>query len=259
MRAARLLASLAILASLSGVAYAQDGCARLSWESCDPWHETGCYFGQAKYRLVYSVYGVSAPNIGTDSNIHVFGEHTCGLGPVPDAWRFDDSGCQGSGRISFSTDAFAPDCPAMKSTNQQIITNVSQDSYGELDIRLATIYDAVTPDPSKRYTLWVITFDLTHADVGPTPADHSSCGGVEEGLTLALSTAYVLRTTGFVLDLPACDLDPVFPDAGRRPFAYWNREFYICGPQSRPSRSAGNCQPVASEALTWGRVRATYR
>src|SRR5690349_10770795 len=98
MKAARLLCLLALLVAFSGIAHAQNGCARLSWGSCDPWVENNCWQGPGKYQLVYSVSGVSTPLIGTDTQIGVeavIREQHCFEG-YPDAWRFAAGQCEGS-------------------------------------------------------------------------------------------------------------------------------------------------------------------
>jgi len=256
MRAARLLASLAIMAGLASVAHAQTGCARLSWNSCDSWNQHSCWQGPGSYRLVLSVAGLGTPNIGTDFNIRLRLNTSCGFTGYPDAWRFDDAGCQTGSRLGLSSDALNPSCPALKGSSTQSFTNFSiEQSQEAANLRLAIIYDSVTPDPATRYTLWTITFDHSHSIEGASPPDHSSCGGAEECIFFLVDTAILLATSGVPLNFTGCDVN-LYPPA---PAAVWG-ECFVCGP-SDPAILAGvsDCAPVPTRSSTWGRVRATYR
>src|SRR5262245_21040195 len=72
MKVTRILAALTLVVGFAGVAHAQ-GCARLTWGpgSCDPWVENKAFAGPGQYTLVLSMFGVSAPNVGTDNQVRV--------------------------------------------------------------------------------------------------------------------------------------------------------------------------------------------
>lgn len=242
MKAVRLLAAVALLASLSGAAHAQTGCARLSWNTCDPWVLNQNFVSPGQYRLVESVYGLGTPNVGTDTQIQIWW-HTSPY--IPDAWRFDDGGCQ-SGRMTVSNANFSKSCPAMKGTNTQVNAYYVVDPNGRATIRLAIAYDPVAPIATGRYALWQVTFDHSLSAVGPTPADQSSCGYADACGLMSFDFVRVFTTTGQVLSLPGCDV-PCFDAA-------WNATGYCADwpPYFQ-------CFPVPTQAQTWGRVRATYR
>src|SRR5262245_12089074 len=168
MKVTRILAAFALTACLAGMAHAE-GCARISWASCDPWNKNINYVGPGLYTLVYSATGLSSSNVGTDSNLHIYPA-------VPDAWRFDDAGCQTGSQLLLGTNAFNKACPALKGANSLTITQYAPDLAGEADLRLAITYDNATPLPATRYTVWVITFDHTFSTTGPTNPG-VDCGG----------------------------------------------------------------------------------
>lgn len=154
-----------------------------------------------------------------------------------------------------SSDAVEPGCPALKGSTQRVVTNysINEGEFPTADLRLAMIYDSVTPDPSTRYTLWSITFDHTHSIDGESPQDPSLCGGAEDYVGFNLTQAILLGTSGQATEFAGCDT----PLPSGNIAAHWNG-FYFCagGPISRPS--SDTCAPVPVRASTWGRVRATY-
>lgn len=233
MKVTRILASFALLAGFAGAAHAE-GCARISWGSCDPWNKN-TNFVAGPMTLVYSATGLSSPNVGTDSNLHIYG----GGAGVPDAWRFDDAGCQTGSQLLLGTNAFNKACPALKGANSLTITQYSLDLAGEADLRLAITYDNQSPIPATRYTVWTIVFDHTFSSVGPTPGDLSTCGGAEIPLNLRLSFAKLLATTGFEIPIQPCDQDvTIDPNA---------QAFY-----------QGGVHVVATQPATWGKVKGLY-
>lgn len=260
MRPARILATLAMLAALSGSAHAQNGCARLSWGTCDPWVENQNFVAPQTYTLVESMFGVSAPNVGTDTRIILWTGS-----PVPDAWRFDDAGCQTSSRFMPDNTAWSSSCPVMKGTNPQTFTEyeVATDVFGfpVALMRLTITYDSFTPSPATRYTIWRIVFDHSRSSPGPTPPDHSTCGGAEICETFTLDFAQLITPSGLRLSLPGCDqgLDLNNPCAA----ALWdgNCQPVLPGLSDGRFQANGSCPtgPVATLPATWGRVKSLYR
>ena len=238
MKVTRILAALTLVVGFAGAAHAQ-GCARLSWGTCDPWVENANFTGPAVYTLVESALGIADQNVGTDSNIHIGGS---GAG-VPDAWRFDDAGCQTGGQLSLNPGALSKVCPVLKGLNSLTITNFALDAAKEADLRLSITYDVFTPNPATRYTLWLVGFNHGFSSVGPTPPDQSSCGGAEQCENLVLTTALYLNTANQLKPLGNCgDTDSHFPGGFPSGFATWN----------------GGCLPVAAQPSTWGRVKGMY-
>jgi hypothetical protein len=239
MKVTRIFAALLMVAGFAGAAHAQ-GCARLSWGTCDPWVENQNFGAAVPYVLVESALGVGEQNVGTDSNIHI-GAFS---GPVPDAWRFDDTGCQTGSQLGLATKALSKACPVMLGPSSLAITNYFVPSGGgEADLRLSVTYDTFTPSAATRYTLWLVTFDHTFSSVGPTPPDLSSCGGAELCENLNLSFCMYLNLQNQLINLGSCDTDASYPPgAFVSGFATWN----------------GGCHPVATQAKTWGALKGLY-
>jgi hypothetical protein len=187
---------------------------------------------------------ISSPNVGTDSQIRIVGPF---YGGIPDAWRFDDAGCQ-SGRLSFNNDALGKSCPAMKGSNAFVATHYGIDVDGSAFLRLTISYDAFSPSAASRYTIWKIFFDLSHASVGPTPPDNSTCGDAEYWMNFLLDFAKVVPVTGPSIPLSRCgDYDPGIPCAQ----ALWN---------GGGNEELGGCPPpVATLPATWGKLKGMYR
>jgi len=240
MKVTRILAAVALVAGFAGAAQAQQGCARLSWNSCDPWNENANFGLPGVYLLIESAFGVTDPNVAHDSNLRI-GQFSS---DVPDAWRFDDAGCQTSLQATYDNKSFSKACPTLLGPAPLPLTNANYDPGTKtLTIRLSVAYDTFTPSPSLRYTLWRLTFDHTFSNAGPTPPDRSTCGGAELCQNLALDYAFYLNTANIHKDLVGCDTDSRYP-AGvfASGFATWN----------------GGCLPVAAQPSTWGRVKGLY-
>jgi len=227
MKIARIVVSLALLAVVAGAAHAQGGCYTLSWNSCTPQVADQAFTGPAIYKLVLSATSVDKPNVGHDSNIVI--------GPnVPDAWRFDDAGCQTGSQMALSNNAFNKACPSMKGTNSLTITNFGYDPGSKIAaLRLAITYDnLLTIVPATRYTLWVMSFDHTYSVAGAgTPG--VDCGNADQGLAFNVEFCQMLQVDGFANFIQAC-------------------------PGNAPCTWAGGPQ-VPTVPASWGRVKGLYR
>jgi len=238
MKVTRILAAVALVAGFAGAAHAQNGCARLSWgtANCATWVENQNYGAAGPYALTLAMQNVSAPNVGTDSQIRIrhLNEPGGTQAPVPDSWRFDDSGCQTGSQLTLNNNG-SKTCPSMKGANSLAITQYATDVDGSAFLRLAITYDTFTPSAATKYTVWNVIFDHTFSNIGPTPADNSTCGGADLCENLSLDFAEVLAQTGQGLFLPGCDSDPLKPGT----LATWN----------------GGCEPpVAAVPTTWGKL-----
>jgi hypothetical protein len=152
---------------------------RMSWNSCDPQIANMQYTGPGPYKLILSATGISQTLVG-------HGCEVC-LGPnVQDAWRFEDTGCQG-GMLSLSSSAFSKACPALRGNSPLAITAFSYDvERGTASIRMAVVFDSLVTNPSTRYTLWQVTFDHSHS-VSGADGDSSTCDNAAEGLVFNAS------------------------------------------------------------------------
>jgi hypothetical protein len=234
------LLAVALLGGAPGAARAS-GCARLSWGTCDPWVENKVFGGPGTFLLVYSISGSGDGNVGTDSQVRIRHLSNGANVAVPDAWRFDDAGCQ-AGQVTFSNTGFSG-CPMYRGNNPLSITQYAHESDGSASIRLAITYDNFTPSADTRYTAWRINFQHTYSNAGPSPSDHSTCGGADECANFSLDFAEVLALTGQTIPLSACDSD-ASSGAPMGTIATWNSGCATSGPP---------------EASTWGKVKGTYR
>ena len=73
MRLARILVALAMLVVGSGNSFAQNGCARLSWGTCDPWNEDRNFNGPGVNLMVQLVFGGGATPLLSLANPSQFG------------------------------------------------------------------------------------------------------------------------------------------------------------------------------------------
>jgi len=262
MKLLRVLPAL-LFFSFAASAHAQNGCARLSWGTCDTWTANQCWQGPGLYSLVESVHGLSTPILGIDTEIRVRagivepGGGYCTSTGVPDVWRFGDGECQSLDRIQLSREPVSPACPTLEGANPQIFTYVHS-VYGPYDlfIRLSAQHDAVLPDPSTWYTAWRITFDFTHANAGPSPADQSTCGNADMPGDFIIDFANVLDSSQQVVALAHCDMLP--PGNPYPASATWNTGLLVCGPNAPTRPLSDTCFPVAAQPSTWGRIKATY-
>jgi hypothetical protein len=227
MKATRFLIALLLLATVVGTADAQY--KRLSWDGCDPQIPDKSYdpmLSAQSYNLVVSAVGLTHEMIGHDSMISI--------GPaLPDAWRFDDEGCQTSSGLLYSYAGLAKvGCPALTGNAPLPITAFLYDPETRYAaMRLAVVYDMLTPDPAMRYCLWVLTFDHQYSVIG-AGAPPNTCGNVDQGLLFDLTTDILLQTGGVLK--PATQPGDVQVTWNGGPF-------------------------VPTVPATWGKVKGLYR
>lgn len=222
---------------------------RLSWNGCDPQTLNKNYSAPAVYTLVASASNVSDGNYGHDL--------TLVIGPaVPDAWRFDDGGCQ-SGQLTYLTSAVnKATCPTLNGANALLITQFVYDhTAGKAQLRATITYDPVFPVVSTRYTLWQFKFDHSLSIAG-TDADPSTCDGAGNLLAIAVQEARLSA-----LDGRSVILVPEFGGV-----VTWNSQLgqtQMAGGNSvireRGYSVEGHilADPVAG--ATWARLKASYR
>jgi len=214
---------------------------RLSWDSCDPQIVSKWFTTPTTYKLVISAADFSPDPtdddlIGVAMVLPVTCLPGCG-GGFPDAWRFDDLGCQTSSQVKYSRKPLNADCPALGGMNPWSLTLMdAPDAWGQAHIRLGVVWDnPVTPGPNTRYTVWQVIFDMSYAEAGVgTPG--TSCGGAGSAMSIGYDQAYFLSQTGGGARVYART------SPGDSGFVLWNHEGEV------PTRST-----------TWGRVKAQYR
>ena len=177
---------IALSAAVSPTAHAQNPEVVLSWGGLCPTVVKNMDFtGPQPYVL-----WVGAKNL-TASDRNVGSQVTLNLGPtVADAWRFDNSGCQGQSLITAYSDAAHPDsksCPTMTGTNELRIYNYSYDpGTMRASLGMATSYDAFTPSPGVTYTLWKVYFDHTYSVAG-VDGDPLTCDNAGQSMPISIT------------------------------------------------------------------------
>lgn len=239
----RPLALVALLAALflSPTSRAQaDATLALTWDSC-----TGpvdrASSGPGPYSLYASVVGLNVPHkayevwltIGDSQNL------------VPDAWRFDAAGCQGSTLATVDhlpPAAEAAACPALQGDLESLqikAVDLWPDAFGlpttMLRVVLASAYPVgiQNPDPTQRYFLARFTFDHTRS-VDGRGAPGTSCGGFETPMVFRDFRGAYLTTDG--VEVP----------------------FVGVGTATARFNSAGRA-PTPAHPVTWGAIKNQYR
>ena len=195
--------------------------ARLSWGTCTPQVANQDFAGPGVYTLVLSVSGASISQYGHDSTLRI-------QPAVPDAWRFDDAGCQTGSRLSLQNVAVDP-CPAMRGANALEITQYSLDLDGSAELRLAVVYDDFVTVANQRYVLWKIGFDHTQSVAGASGPD--ACGGANTRLNFS-----------------------VLPQIGLT-----GGNYLFLGMEPGDSPATWNGGDTRAKPTTWGAVKALYR
>ncbi|HEV8479256.1 MAG TPA: hypothetical protein VGR66_00555 [Candidatus Eisenbacteria bacterium] len=192
-RALRMFAVAAVAtAALSTAGWAQNPQAVMSWGAACPTVVHDMTFVQKStdgsvpnpYPMYIAAKNLTAADANVGSDINLF----YGRG-LPDAWRFDDAGCQTGSQVSLSNNG-TKTCPAMKGTNPLTITNfqyyANEEPNPRMNVRLAITYDNFTPVAGTTYILWSIIFDHSFSVTGPsTPG--VNCGGGELPLCIAMT------------------------------------------------------------------------
>lgn len=237
-----LLAAIAACLAVAGSAQAQDTQAtvRISWDNCDPQVVDKVFGAAGPYTMVLSATNFT-PGAGADDNV---GHDTnVDLRPypagstVPDAWRFDDIGCQTGSYLTYSTNAVNKSCPSLKGLNSLTITNYyvpPAENYAAM--RLAITYDTFSPPAATRHTMWQVIFDHTYSVAGATNPG-TDCGGVEVPMCIGPTFSLLLTLRGVAAQFGT--------QAGDTPYITWN--------------TPPTCDGVPSVPSTWGKVKGLYR
>jgi len=225
------LATVGVLA-VAGVSQAAVGTVELSWDGCtgpvDKSTTTPDF-----YSIFVTVIGHDQPHRAYDVRV-LYGNASQ---EVPDAWRFDIDGCETSAGIT--QDVTSKLCPAFDQdpdsaafTIRYVRFSPVTDAYPTtlMQVLLAHVYPSVTTvDPSTRYFLERIRFDLTYAVAGAGSA--TTCGGFEQLMYFKLTYATWLDTNGTEIPFNRSNPPPTLTFNGSTPV-----------------------QPT-----TWGSIKSQYR
>jgi hypothetical protein len=235
----RSLVVWATLILVTDLAWSDVGTIRMSWDQCDPPKQRQDFAGDGSGQiatLVLSVIGSDVPNNGHRVRLEI--------GPgVDDAWRFDADGCQ-AGRLQVTHDGASPTCPAYQGTDPLGLSQYSYDSQrGIARLDITNTYDAFTPVPTQRYTLWQARFDHSNSVAGA--GDPSmTCGFADNWIIFALEFGdggELLLTDGHKLAF-AQEVNCLF----------WNTSY-------PPGTPGGDLCVVQVQPTTWGRIKSHYR
>jgi hypothetical protein len=227
---------LGILA-VAGVSHAAVGTVSMTWDGCTGPVDKTTNVG-ASYALFLSVIGQDEPHKAYDVRF-LYGNASQ---EVPDAWRFDAAGCEGSTLIQ--QNVISKSCPAfMQSAANLQIRKVQfsppLDPFATtlMQVLLANSYSAgvTSVDPNTRYLLEQVRFDLTDAVAG-AGSPPATCGGFEQAMCFRLSRAVWLDLNGS---------EHYFELESYNTHASFN------GPSP--------CAFSPARATTWGSVKGQYR
>jgi hypothetical protein len=227
---------LGILA-VAGVSHAAVGTVSMTWDGCTgPVDKTTNVGGP--YALFLTVIGQDEPHKAYDVRF-LYGNASQ---EVPDAWRFDAAGCEGSTLIQQNVatktcPGFMQSAPGLQIRKVQFSPPSDPYVTSLMQVLLANSYNAgvTTVDPNTRYLLEQVVFDLSAAvdGAGSPPA---TCGGFEQTMCFRLTLATWLDLNGsehyFVLE-----------------------DFNLHASFNGPSP----CAFSPARATTWGSVKNQYR
>ena len=229
----KTLLRLAILGALAvpGASHAANGVVNMTWHGCNgPLDVTA---PADTLSLYLTVSGIDQPHKAYDVRF-IYGN---AAQEVPDAWRFDAQGCEGSVLIRQDI-AVAKACPSfMQAATGLQIRRVDfvppSEPYAQtmMWVLLANSYTPVTTvDPSATYLLERVLFDLSYAVPGAGDPPNT-CGGFEQAMFFTLTRATYL--------------DPNFNEF---PFGRARLPLTVSVNTSVPARPT-----------TWGAIKGQYR
>lgn len=234
---ASLPVAVILLVALAPASWAQNPQAVISWgTSCPTVVKNMNFTGPGAYRLWVAIKNLTPADQNVGVDLWLFAGT-----PVPDAWRFDDIGCQTQTRIASNNLPNTKACPAMLGTNPLSITGVEYDVATHREsLRFVYTYDAFTPATGITYTMWNIIFDHSHSVAG-SDADPTTCDNAGAPLSIAISDPSDVDHQSYVLTTANVSEPLHFADPSDQSVT-WNGE-----------------QPIATQPTTWGRIKSEYR
>ena len=233
--------------ALSTAGWAQNPQAVLSWgNTCPTFIKDMTFSAAGPYQMYIVAKNLTAAdaNVGYDINLFVGRV-------IPDAWRFDDPGCQTAlgaviGATHTAVNGSCPKGVGLASSDvvgAQLYTNESPND--RLNIRLIVTSNNFTPVAGTTYTIWNLSFDHTASVTGPTTA--GSCGGAGQPLCIAMTDQ----------SMPGYDsvASGVLTVAGAQvPFSFANpTDSYVTW------NGGSNCPgAVPTQSATWGKLKSLY-
>ena len=255
MKVTRFLAAIMLLGATASVSFAQ-GVVNFAWDGCtgpiDKTIGAGLQSGPEFKGIWISVINQVDSHKAYDVRFFM-GQP----GGIKDAWRFDASGCQGSGGLVIDHLSPAKTCPSfMQTSNPSLqIKDYSYDSgTGKTRGVLANSYPngvgagatvtptspATTVNPATRYFLARFNFDQEYASVGPSQPG-LTCGGIESP-----ACAHIVVGVGATwLDLNGVE------------HAWGAAQEYVTANDPTNSFHCPGATPTTPK--TWGSLKSQYR
>ena len=229
----------------------------VSWNACSPIVTDRLLpSGATSSRLYFSVTGLT----GTVKSFEIrfrYGSQwagDCGALHPPDAWRFDDAGCEGQANLlQIKTTSSDPACPQLTGPTGLNLTKIEYDPLiGRETVIIARAWSpAITVDPAVRYQIANVTFDHTYAVSGPG-APPETCGGFEQPICFTFQGSHDAHGDCYRFGQNSyLDGDGVEHSFGAFPSV-------IATFRSDASSVACNGATPATPK-TWGALRAQYR
>jgi hypothetical protein len=217
----------------------------LSWNGCAGPIDRAVAAGD-KPELYASVLGQSQTSIGYTIKLRLSTPSV-----YPDAWRFDPSGCEPFGTFQAGQDAPPPvavSCPPLHgSVPSSLGKTFSYDGVNDAAaIEISVGYpgnlgqgNPGATNPSQRYHLAVVRFDMTKGVTGPSsPAGF--CGGLEKPMCITVTSAQWGDPAGVL-----------------HSWTLGNSSLTANDPQN--SSHCPGIGPTAAQRSTWGSIKSQYR
>jgi hypothetical protein len=238
MKVTRILASLLLLAAVTGTASAVPA-VRISWDNCTPLIINKDITPGSTASLFASVGGQDQGHKGYEIQMRL----GTGSAPLPDAWRFDADGCQGPALVALDhlpSGTLVKTCPAMQGNLQSVqVKAYDYDaSSGKARIAVFNTYPAGQPtaNPATRYFMARAGFDHSFSVDGETTPG-VDCGRLAAPICVHGVAANWLDINGATLA-----------------FAYEN-EFVNSRDPNNLSRCPG---ATPTQPITWGKIKDQY-
>ena len=210
---------------------------QMDWNGCGTGiHDVHVQPGGA-YALYASVTGQTEPHRGYRLTVQL----QSAQGDLPDAWRFDPAGCQGTAH--FTAEFSAPNvffrCPDF--ANAPISSGTTFFDFNGSSASFGVLHD-YAPDqtdvnPGQRYFIAHFVFDQSNAAIGVDEVP-ATCDNLQAAMCLHVTEAAYIGIDG--IEHPWS----VVPD-------YLTAEGVGIAP--------GNCLATPAKASTWGLIKAQYR
>jgi hypothetical protein len=246
-----LLKGVTVAAALAFASTSQAavGLVDMSWDACTPIVQDKTTTAPGSYTIFVSVLGIDQSHQGYETAF-IYADAS---GTVPDAWRFDPVGCQGTPYYTIDHLSLAKSCPSFQGTLQSVqvkdigfVPPADPGGYNQNYMRV-TLYNAypngglgITASPAVRYFLMGVTFNHTYSVVGAT-VPGVSCGNFENKLCFKMIRNYYLDLGGNNVTMdrnvaPGAPLYVTFNDI-----------------------NGTSCGSVPAKAATWGAIKSQYR